>query len=94
MPTKNKRLNILKNKTIVVTGSAGFIGFHASKRLLKMGVNVVGIDNFNNYYDPLLKETRNSILEKYKNFKIYRGDLSDLAKKSYKKIHQRTARRC
>ncbi len=78
MPIKKKLVNTLKNKTIVVTGSAGFIGFHTSKKLLEIGVNVIGIDNFNDYYDPLLKESRNSILEEYKNFKIYRGDLSNL----------------
>ena len=79
MTTKNKHVNALKNKTFLVTGSAGFIGFHTSKKLLEMGAYVVGIDNFNTYYDPTLKETRNSILEKYENFKIFRGDLSDLA---------------
>ena len=44
--------------TILVTGGAGFIGYHLSKRLLKDGYNVVGYDNMNDYYDPKLKEDR------------------------------------
>lgn len=68
----------LKNKTILITGSAGFIGFHLSFILLENGVKVVGLDNFNNYYDPTLKEDRNKILEKFSNFKLYRGNLEDL----------------
>lgn len=64
--------------TILLTGSAGFIGFHTTKRLLDAGDYVIGIDNFNNYYDPSLKEKRNKILEKYSNYKLYRGDISDL----------------
>ncbi|MFQ5646405.1 MAG: NAD-dependent epimerase/dehydratase family protein, partial [bacterium] len=41
---------------ILVTGSAGFIGFNISRRLLSLGHEVVGYDNFNDYYDPALKE--------------------------------------
>lgn len=63
--------------TILVTGSAGFIGFHVAKRLLELGANVIGADNFNDYYDPSLKEARNAILEGFSNFKLYRGDLSE-----------------
>lgn len=66
----------LKNKNILVTGSAGFIGFHTAKRLLEIGVNVIGVDDFNSYYDPKLKEQRNKILEGYPNYKLCRGDLS------------------
>ena len=44
--------------TVLVTGAAGFIGFHLSKRLLKDGYNLVAIDNLNNYYDPNLKKDR------------------------------------
>lgn len=67
----------MKNKIILVTGSAGFIGFHTAKKLLEMGFFVIGADNFNDYYDPSLKEDRNKILENFDNFKLYRGDLSD-----------------
>ncbi len=63
---------------ILVTGSAGFIGSHLAKRLLKEGHTVIGIDNFNDYYEVSLKEARNKILEKYSNYKIYRGSIEDL----------------
>lgn len=62
----------------LVTGSAGFIGFHACKKLLERGEVVIGIDNFNDYYDVSLKEDRNNILEKFENFKLMRGDISNL----------------
>lgn len=65
--------------TILVTGSAGFIGFHLAKFLLQKRIKVIGLDNFNSYYDVDLKETRNKILEQYKHFKLYRGDLKNLA---------------
>lgn len=78
-----ERLNNIK-ETILVSGSAGFIGFHTALRLLKDGHFVIGVDNFNNYYEPKLKEDRNKILEKYSNFKLYRIDLSD--EKETKKI--------
>jgi len=64
-------------KTILVTGSAGFIGFHVSKALLDRDDIVIGIDNFNDYYDPKLKEARNAILEENKNYKLYRADICD-----------------
>lgn len=66
-----------KKDTILVTGSAGFIGFHVAKRLLEDGCRVIGLDNFNDYYDPQLKEDRNSILELDENYKLYRGNLAD-----------------
>jgi UDP-glucuronate 4-epimerase len=73
-----------KNKlNILVTGSAGFIGFHTAKKLLDRGDKVIGVDNFNDYYDPKLKEDRNKILEKYKNFKLYRINFAD-----YKKLEK------
>lgn len=62
-------------KEIIVTGSAGFIGFHTSKRLLEKGYKVVGIDNMNNYYDPELKYKRLSILEEYDDFYFHKLDL-------------------
>ena len=48
---------------ILITGSAGFIGFHLSKELLKLKFHVIGIDNFNDYYDVKLKKNRNNILK-------------------------------
>ncbi|MBT4850324.1 SDR family NAD(P)-dependent oxidoreductase [Candidatus Parcubacteria bacterium] len=68
----------LKNKTILVTGSAGFIGFNVSKKLLAEGIKVVGIDNFNDYYSVELKEARNKLLEKFDNYKLYRGNLENI----------------
>ena len=61
----------------LVTGSAGFIGFHVAKGLLERGEEVVGVDNMNPYYSVKLKEDRNRILEKYPGYKFYRVDLAD-----------------
>ena len=47
---------------ILVTGAAGFIGFHVAKKLCGEGMEVVGVDNINSYYDPALKEARLSVL--------------------------------
>ena len=65
------------DKRILVTGSAGFIGFHLCKRLLDEGTEVVGFDNINDYYDTSLKYARLEILEKYENFTFVKGDLAD-----------------
>ena len=62
---------------ILVTGSAGFIGFHLSKSLLDDGYEVLGIDNMNNYYDPNLKHARLEQLELHKNFKFEKVDIAD-----------------
>ncbi|WP_340081630.1 NAD-dependent epimerase [Terribacillus sp. FSL K6-0262] len=62
---------------ILVTGSAGFIGMHVSKRLLESGYNVVGIDNLNDYYEVTLKEARNSELMNYNNYSFYNIDLKN-----------------
>jgi UDP-glucuronate 4-epimerase len=51
-------------KTIVITGVAGFVGFHLAKALLKKKIRVIGIDNINNYYSIKLKKKRLSFLEK------------------------------
>lgn len=69
--------NKLDPPTILVTGAAGFIGYHLSKRLLSEGYFVVGIDNLNPYYDPALKEARRRLLEKYDMFRFTYGDISD-----------------
>ncbi len=62
---------------ILVTGAAGFIGFHTSKKLLERGDTVVGLDNFNDYYDVSLKESRAAVLDGYDNFNMVRIDLAD-----------------
>lgn len=62
---------------ILVTGSAGFIGYHLSKKLLEDGHEVVGLDNLNDFYDVKIKEDRNQILLQFPNYKFYRGDLAD-----------------
>ena len=61
----------------LVTGSAGFIGFHLSRRLLEAGHEVLGVDNFSTYYDVSLKEARTGILEGYDGFKVARLSLED-----------------
>jgi Nucleoside-diphosphate-sugar epimerases len=65
--------------TILITGSAGFIGFHLARRLLEAGHKVVGIDSFTPYYDPTLKEDRNRILQAFDGFQLHRLDLQDAA---------------
>lgn len=62
---------------ILVTGSAGFIGFHLCRRLLNDGYTVVGLDNINDYYDTKLKEDRLAILHEQQEFTFYKIDLSD-----------------
>jgi UDP-glucuronate 4-epimerase len=62
---------------ILVTGAAGFIGFHLSRRLLQKGEAVVGLDNLNPYYDVTLKEARLSLLEKNGAFRFIRADIAD-----------------
>jgi UDP-glucuronate 4-epimerase len=59
----------------IVTGSAGFIGYTLSMKLLERGDNVIGIDNHNDYYDPKIKEARVKRLIKYSNYKHYKLDL-------------------
>jgi UDP-glucuronate 4-epimerase len=62
---------------VLVTGSAGFIGFHLSQRLLARGTEVIGLDNLNDYYDVLLKKDRLAQLEDYPNFHFHQLDLVD-----------------
>ena len=62
----------------LVTGAAGFIGFHASLHLLARGERVVGLDNLNDYYDPKLKRDRLALLQREAGFKFAQVDLQDL----------------
>lgn len=62
---------------ILVTGAAGFIGFHVAKRLLERGEEVVGVDNVNDYYDPTLKERRLALLTPFERFSLRRIDIAD-----------------
>ena len=64
---------------VLLTGSAGFIGFHTASALLERGDEVIGFDNFNPYYDATLKERRNALLEASPGFRLVRGDLNDSA---------------
>ena len=64
--------------TIVVTGAAGFIGFHAAKALLDRGEDVVGIDNLSDYYDVALKRARIERLDGEDNFHFRRLDIAVL----------------
>jgi UDP-glucuronate 4-epimerase len=62
---------------ILVTGAAGFIGFHVAWRLLRDGHDVIGLDNMNGYYDPALKEARLAELAKANRFRFVKLDLAD-----------------
>ena len=62
---------------VLVTGSAGFIGFHTAQRLLARGETVIGVDNLNNYYDPALKHARLERLQAQPNFLHHTLDLAD-----------------
>ena len=64
---------------VLVTGAAGFIGYHASKALLERGDTVVGLDNLNDYYDPALKESRLALLLEFPAFSFIKMDLEDEA---------------
>ena len=62
-------------KKILVTGSAGFIGMHLCKSLLDDDYMVIGIDNINDYYDPLLKQSRLKQLSKFNNFHFHKIEI-------------------
>lgn len=64
-------------KKILVTGAAGFIGFHVADKLCKNNWQVVGLDNLNNYYEVSLKEDRLKLLQRNKNFTFHKLDLVD-----------------
>ena len=67
----------MSDQSILVTGAAGFIGFHVARRLLAEGRSVVGLDNLNSYYDPALKAARLDILRREQNFAFEQIDLAD-----------------
>ena len=67
----------MSHNTVLVTGAAGFIGFHVAQRLLSAGREVVGLDIVNNYYDPKLKEARLDILKRHSSFTFVKLDLAD-----------------
>jgi UDP-glucuronate 4-epimerase len=62
---------------ILITGAAGFIGYHLSRRLLERGEEVIGLDNLNDYYDVALKEARLSLLKPYPRFRFIKASLED-----------------
>ncbi len=64
-------------EAVLVTGAAGFIGFHVARRLLQDGQRVVGLDNLNAYYDPHLKDARRAVLAKHDGFRFIQGDIAD-----------------
>ena len=67
-------------KTILITGVAGFIGFHTAKLYCEAGHKVIGIDNLNDYYDVKLKEARLQHLQPFENFEFRKVDLCDQQK--------------
>jgi UDP-glucuronate 4-epimerase len=67
----------IRNYTFLVTGSAGFIGYHVARALLAQGARVVGLDNFNDYYSPALKHDRDRELGRHPNFVSVAADLAD-----------------
>ncbi len=70
----------MKKEKVLVTGSAGFIGFYVAKYLLEENYEVVGLDNMNAYYDVKLKYARLQMLKKYPKFKFYKIDLAEKKK--------------
>jgi UDP-glucuronate 4-epimerase len=67
----------ISDTSFLVTGSAGFIGFHVSRSLLGRGAKVIGLDNYNDYYSPALKRDRDRELRRHPNFFSVEGDLAD-----------------
>ena len=74
-------------KNCLITGTAGFIGFHLAQKLLAMGYHVIGVDNLNDYYDVNLKNDRLRLLKKNELFTFERADLSD--KKGMETVFQK-----
>ena len=61
-------------KKILITGVAGFIGYHLAEKLLSKNYQIIGIDNLNDYYDPILKQDRLNNLKKFSNFEFHKID--------------------
>lgn len=74
---------------ILVTGGAGFIGFHVCKALLERGEEVINVDNFNAAYSPKIKEDRHTILQQYPRYQLYRIDIAEYDQ--LKKVFQENA---
>jgi UDP-glucuronate 4-epimerase len=70
----------MKKKIILVTGAAGFVGYHLIHRLCNMNFKVIGIDNLNSYYSVKLKKDRLKILKKNQKFKFLNIDISNKKK--------------
>ncbi len=68
----------MNSQAILVTGAAGFIWFHLSRRVLEKGESVVGVDNLNEYYDVSLKKARLEILKSFENFIFHKEDIQNL----------------
>lgn len=70
-------LRVEMKEKILITGAAGFVGFHLSSLLLDKSYQLIGIDNLNDYYDPQLKEDRLVILNQHNNFRFHKIDLKE-----------------
>ena len=68
------------NIKVLITGTAGFVGFYLSKKILELGNSIIGVDNLNNYYDVNLKQTRLNKLKEYDNFIFIQSDISNKEK--------------
>ena len=68
---------IMQDNHVLITGGAGFIGFHLARRLLNEGISVTALDNLNDYYDVSLKEARLDILKQYPSFRFIKTDISE-----------------
>jgi UDP-glucuronate 4-epimerase len=70
----------MTSDAVLVTGAAGFVGFHVAEQLLQQGRAVIGLDNINSYYDPALKEARLAVLRNHKRFAFEKADLTERAR--------------
>ena len=76
---------------VLITGASGFIGFHLCRKLMQQNCQIIGIDNFNSYYDPKLKEERYKKLKQISrnNLEMYRGNIEDFeALNNLFKVHE------